>query len=842
MDKVTDVDVEKSKPLESVEEAAPNGESPKRKRLRILLINLCIFSLAMWAQMRALFTDVPTGRGLLRSQSWALDAFNVGTGHIPSGEDNLKRRADKSEKLFLSIPNKQSALAASRAYATHPHLAGSIEDFHDALEILDLYQAHFGIHKPVDLPVFSAGSAASRNATLDVHKLNSPSAWVDVYFPVMNTPVNNSLEVLDNNGKAEWTADLTEDGDPGDPDAAKYRDFIPTFHGFSRDGEAEGQLIYANYGTYEDYENILAAGGNLTGKVVLVRYGGVFRGLKVKRAEELGAAGVLIYSDPRDDGSVTVENGYEPYPLGPARNPTSVQRGSVQYISKYPGDPTTPGYPAYENATRTDGENIPKIPSLPISWSNAQRLLEEIEESGQRLMTGKASKKTIKFVNHVDTRVIPIWNVMAAIPGHIKNETVVIGCHRDAWVMGAADPTSGTVSLHEIVRGYGALLRSGWKPLRNIVIASWDAEEYGLIGSTEWAEDFADWITENVVAYLNTDVSSSGSGWNVGASPSLAHLIRKAAQDVPHPNTPGKSLWDARDDEGPFYGPADPDFMATYAESRKRRATDTGISPLGSGSDYTPFLQRLGIASMDEGFGQTSSDAPYHYHSIYDTQRWQELYADPGFGRHVAVAQHLGLVGLRLTDAVILPLNTTQYSFELEDYLTEVESIASSLSLDPDFSGLEKSIVNLQSKSKALDEEKSKTEKRFKKLLRRCQHHSKECRPRLLHDFVRWSLRVLGVEIKETLFEKFLKAAKHVQAVNAKLVAFERGFISEDGIKDREWYRHLAVAPGKWLGYGATTLPSITEALTFDNNVTLAEVESHRVAELIDKLADVLSA
>ncbi|OCH94335.1 Zn-dependent exopeptidase [Obba rivulosa] len=841
MSKGLDMDVEKEPRLpDAVEVSLPQGSRQKRTP-RVLMFNFCIWALTMYAYARLFFSNVPTYRGLHVSQSWALDAFSIGSPRDPADGVHPALKADKREKLFLSTPNKHSALAASRAYATHPHIAGSVEDFHDALEILALFEAHFGIKKPTELPVFSAGSDASRSATLSVNKLKSPSAWVDIYFPVMNTPVSNGLEVLGDNGAVEWTADLTEDGDPGDPDAAKYRDFIPTFHGLSHDGEAEGQLIYANYGRYEDYEKVLAAGGNFTSKIVLVRYGQVFRGLKIKRAEELGAAGVLIYSDPRDDGSVTVENGYAPYPLGPARNPTSVQRGSVQYISKYPGDPTTPGYPAYPNATRTEGENIPQIPSLPISWSNARRLLEEIEESGEPLMRGRASKKKVKLINHVDTKVMPIWNVMAAIPGHIKNETVVIGCHRDAWVMGAADPTSGTVSLHEIIRGYGVLLRSGWKPLRNVVFASWDAEEYGLIGSTEWAEDFADWITGNVVAYLNTDVSSSGSIWEVEGSPSLAHLIRKAAQDVPHPTIPGKTLWDAIDDEGPFYGPVDPEFMATYSESRKRLATETGIELLGSGSDFTPFLQRLGVASMNEGFGQALSDAPYHYHSIYDTQRWQELYADPGFGRHVAVAQHLGLVGLRLIDAIVLPLNTTQYSFELEDYLNQVESIASSLSLNPDFSGLHKSIVNLQSKSNELDAEKAKAESSFKKLLKKCERHPKSCRPSAVQSFIRWPLRVLGFDIAENRFEKFVKAAKRVQTVNAKLVAFERGFISEGGIKDREWYRHLVVAPGKWLGYGATTLPAVTEALTFDNNVTMAEAESHRVADLIDKLADVIS-
>lgn len=236
---------------------------------------------------------------------------------------------------------------------------------------------------------------------------------------------------------------------------------------------------------------------------------------------------------------------------------------------------------------------------MPISWSNAERLLEELGEGKQRVLNGRSSTRKIKLVNHVDDKVMPIWNTMAVIPGHIKDEVVVIGNHRDAWVLGAADPSSGTVSLYEIVRGFGTLLRGGWKPLRTILFASWDAEEYGLVGSTEWGEDFEDWIKDHVVAYLNTDVSSAGSRFDVSASPSLAHLIAKTASDLPHPTKDGKTLWDALEDQGPFDGEMDADFKAEYvAGEMKRLASQTGVSPLGSGSDYTVFLQRIGVGFL----------------------------------------------------------------------------------------------------------------------------------------------------------------------------------------------------------------------------------------------------
>lgn len=242
---------------------------------------------------------------------------------------------------YRNIPSTKSAIHASSKFAGHPHLAGSSEDFEDAKAILELFQTQFAISVPEEEPIFPAGTTKSRRATLDIPRLKAPQAWIDVYYPIMNTPLDRSLAVLDADGSVAWTADIEEDGDSLDHDAAKYRTAVPTFHGFSKDGEVEGELIYAGYGTKEDYDALEAAGTNLTGKIVITRYGGIFRGLKVKGAEERGAVGVLIYSDPRDDGAVTVENGYTPYPAGPARNPTSVQRGSVQYLSIYPGDPTT---------------------------------------------------------------------------------------------------------------------------------------------------------------------------------------------------------------------------------------------------------------------------------------------------------------------------------------------------------------------------------------------------------------------------------------------------------------------------------------------------------------------
>ncbi|KAJ6628907.1 hypothetical protein B0H10DRAFT_1940270 [Mycena sp. CBHHK59/15] len=811
---------------------------------------------------------------------------------------------EKAEELFMTVPSAESAIAASRLFATKPHLAGSDGDLQTAKDFLALLQTEFGIPPPSSEPIFEAGSPESQDATLSISKARMPKAWIDVYYPVMNTPLDRSLQALDEDGKVIWEAALEEVADDTDPEAGKYFDAVPTFHGLSPSGDVQGK----------DYDDLVAKGVNLTGAIIICRYGGIFRGLKVKGAQDLGAVGVLIYSDVRDDGTVTEANGYLPYPNGPARHPNSVQRGSVQFLSVYPGDPTTPGYPSYENSTRTEGENIPKIPSLPISSANGDALM--------KLFSGAGEGKQVRLVNNVSTGVTPIWNTMGIIPGYITDEVVVMGNHRDAWVMGATDPSSGTSSVNEVVRGLGALMKNGWKPLRTILICSWDAEE-------EWVEDFPEFIDKHVVTYLNLgnrislvfqDSSVSGSRFGANGSPSLSHFIRETAQEIPHPTSPGRDLWSARQDMGIYGGEIMDAESAAVRQSANAMADSVGVGPLGSGSDYTAFLQMIGVASSDAGFGGTEHDAVYHYHSVFDSEAWQELYCDPGFHRHVglfdlvhcavayvasglqvAVAKHLGLQILRLSSAVVLPLNTTHYTYELGNYLDGVEKIASAQSISVDLAPLRKSIIALQAASHSLDFEKASAEKDLRKMIRKWHKRQSKLKKKLRKVYCRLK-KIFGRKCHKTLqaenscslsgkaseaapryrvgrlpgwldeqqgvpsevlyglamhagfhgpnvfdgfvqtselpLQKFKKVVRRLRAVNKKLVGFEKGFISKDGIPERPWFRHLVVAPGKWLGYGATTLPALTEALTFDKNVTLAQYEVGRLTELIDNLAD----
>ncbi|QRV76487.1 vacuolar protein sorting-associated protein [Ceratobasidium sp. AG-Ba] len=803
----------------------------------------------------------------------------------------------KAEDIFLSVPTPESAIAVSRAWTAKPHITGSDRDYDSALEQLEVFQKHFGIKPPKKTPVFDAGSHESRQSVLSIHNLTEPTAWIDTYYSFLNSPAERKLEILNDDGTAFWSANVEETPAEGDP-AGEWHDAIGAWHGFSKGGDVQGKLVYANYGSKKDFDDLAAAGHNLTGTVVLVRYGGVFRGLKVKAAQEAGAVGCLIYSDPRDNGPVTVENGYKYWPDGPALNPDSVQRGSVTFLSKYPGDPTTPGYPSYRDAERVEPTNLPSIPSLPVSWANAQVLLKELGDS-------VFSPRKIRLLNGVKEGINPMWNTMAVVPGHIKNEVIVVGNHRDAWVLGAADPTSGTVTVHEVVKGLGELLKKGWKPLRTIVFASWDGEEYGLLGSTEWGEDFADWIQQNVVAYLNVDVSAAGETLGLAGSPSLAHLIRQVASNISHPTDANRTLWDATGDFGPYTGPADKETLQLFQATQNERKTayETGVVPLGSGSDFTVFLQRLGIASSDQSFSPNPMGAVYHYHSVWDSQTWMEKYGDPGFLRHVAISKHMGLMLLRLVDSIIVPLNTTQYALELDNYLDRVTELSTQMTDAPDFTGLRHAIKKVQKASIALDHRKIHAEHRLKRALEKIGHQQRHlCGKRRFAKARTWVKKVFGVhdgvdkavektsvswpqnwpevarvtprvgrlpawteeqEKAETHkheherhrhhrqgkhhghgkhggLRKLIRAVKEVQAVNKKLSTFEQSFLSEEGIPDREWYRHLGVAPGKWLGYGATTLPALTEAITIEKNATLAAHEAERLTTLFEKMAEKL--
>jgi N-acetylated-alpha-linked acidic dipeptidase len=538
------------------------------------------------------------------------------------------------------------------------------------------------------------------------HEFGIPATEIVSYEVYVNYPVDHRLALLEDkaagssssttkpsspNWKVKYEARLEEDVLEEDSTTA-LEDRIPTFHGYSASGNVTASYVFVNYGTYADFEDLVAANVSLKGNIALAKYGKIFRGLKVKRAQELGMVGCVIYSDPGDDGEVTDENGNKTYPAGPARNPSSVQRGSVQYICEQnhlpkktttlqqptnnsiaiaPGDPTTPGYPSKPGCPRVPANHsTPSIPSLPISYLDAIPILKALKGHGPRAKTlGKAWKDgglayqgveyyvgpspdsiALNLWNQQEYVTTPMWNVIGVINGTLSDEVIVLGNHRDAWIAGGAgDPNSGSAALNEVVRSFGAAVAKGWKPLRTIVFASWDGEEYALIGSTEWVEEYLPWLNATVVAYLNVDVGTTGPRFKASASPLLEKPLIAAAKMVLSPNqtVPGQTLyvvWDKR------------------------------VSTMGSGSDFTAFQDFAGIPSVDMGFTGGRKDAIYQYHSNYDSFHWMENFGDPGWHYHVTVAKMWGLLAAHLSETPIIQFNLTDYADGLARYLASVKA------------------------------------------------------------------------------------------------------------------------------------------------------------------------
>ncbi|KAF2762514.1 Zn-dependent exopeptidase [Pseudovirgaria hyperparasitica] len=629
--------------------------------------------------------------------------------------------------------------------------------------------------------------------TADRWTENGIQAHLAEYVVYLNYPVSKALTLTLPNGTV-FTPDL-EEAVLAQDETTSYPNRIPTFHGYSASGNASAEYVYVGRGQQVDFERLLALGISLEGKIALAKYGGPFRGLKVKNSQEYGMIGTIIFSDPGDDGNITEANGYAPYPDGPARNPTQVQKGSVEFLSIYPGDPTTPGYPSKHDSPRADASDVlPHIPSLPISYGNAIPFLAALDGhgvSGEEVnrtkwigalnvtySTGPAPGAVIDMHNLMEDAITPIWDVIDFINGTDPEETILIGNHRDAWLVGgAADPNSGSAVLVEMSKAFGKLLQTGWKPRRNIVFASWDAEEYGIVGSTEWVEEFVNpWLTNTAVTYLNIDIACSGPRFDVSASPELHTLVQ---------DTMKKVLW-------PLPGGA-PSNQTLYdiwtAESGE-------IGVLGSGSDYTSFVHR-GIGAVDMGAGGGGNDPVYPYHSNYDTYHWMTTYGDPGYHVHAAVGQYASLLLYHLSTDALIPFDITAWGTELDTYLSALTSTLES-------TGAANSLDTLPLSS----------------AITYFQSHITDITSAYTNALVSDDAALISI-------------------VNAKLRDFQRGFISQGGLPGREFYQHAIYAPGLDTGYAPVTFPGITEAVD-KRDFGLAAEWVEKTARAIRVAADIL--
>ncbi|EUC46111.1 hypothetical protein COCMIDRAFT_25775 [Bipolaris oryzae ATCC 44560] len=574
---------------------------------------------------------------------------------------------------------------------------------------------------------------------------------LDSYHVYLNYPINQSLTLKYPNGSTD-NLSLSEPIFEEDP-TTNSSNRIPAFHGYSASGNVSAPYVYIGYGTTQDLKRLVAQNISLAGKIGLAKHGGLFRGTKVRNAQSFNLTGLLLFTDPADDKEMAPPK-YAPYPDGPARNPQSIQRGSVLDLSKYPGDPTTPGYASKEGVNRTEKGNVPGIPSLPLSWVEAQGLLETlkgrgVKEEGDGGYFSGPSDAVLEMRNEMKGSIEWIHNAIGIVNGTEADEVVIVGNHHDAWTVGgAADPHSGSAIMIELAKVIGKLLKTGWKPRRTIIFCSWDAEEYGLVGSTEWVEEYTPWLKDTVVSYLNIDVGVSGTIPDFSASPDLHALILEAAKKVIWPHGEQRTIYDV------------------WNENSGK------IGLLGAQSDYTAFVHRCGISAMDIGTTRAPLDPIYHTHSNFDSYHWMTKFGDPGFAKHKAIGQFLGLMLFHLVDDAIVPLNITNFAIEMNEWLSDIKELVWPLG--------------------------SKAQHLFYRLQRAIDYFDE--RTMWFH----------GVYVLARAF----KAEDAFKPLNRNARDIGRMFIDQYALPGRPFYQHLLFAPGIDTGNRPVTFPAIREAVS----------------------------
>ena len=638
-----------------------------------------------------------------------------------------------------------------------------------------------------------------------------------VLFP---TPKTRLLEMT---APTAFKAKLEEPALAVDPTSNQKDEQLPTYNSYSPDGDVSGPLVFVNYGLPTDYEQLERLGVSVKGAIVIAKYGNSWRGVKPRVAWEHGAVGCLIYSDPADDGYAEDRV----FPEGPMRPKDGVQRGSVMdFPHAYPGDPLTPGYGAVEGARRLDikdAKNLAPIPTLPISYGDAQPMLAALTGP----LAPEPWRGALPITYHVgpgvakvhlavtfDWKLRPVYDVIAKMPGSTEaDEWVVRGNHHDAWVNGAEDPVSGQMALLEEARALGELKKQGWKPKRTIIYAAWDGEEPMLLGSTEWAETHAAELQQHGVAYVNTD--GNGRGYLLAeGSHSLEAMVNGVARDVQDPES-GVSVWkraqarkiaDAKDAE---------------ARAKLRNRVDLQLEPLGSGTDYTAFEHHLGIASLNLGYGGEDDEGIYH--SIYDDFYWYTHFSDIEFVYGKALAQTVGMTVMRLADADVLPYRFTNLADAVNVYLKEVQDL-------------------LKQKQEQVKEQNRELEDGVFAAINDPRRPKVAPKPEAVPPYVNFApLQNAADELAKSgehynrALAALLKGSPDgakLAALNAKLLTAERLLLNDGGLPTRPYYKHMLYAPGLYTGYAPKTVSGIRESIEL-KDYDLAEGEVPKVAKAV---------
>jgi N-acetylated-alpha-linked acidic dipeptidase len=645
----------------------------------------------------------------------------------------------------------------------------------------------------------------------------------DVLFP---TPKTRLVEMT---SPERFTLRLNEPPVDGDSTTSQQSEQLPSYNAYSIDGDVTAPLVYVNYGIPSDYDELEKRGIDVKGKIVIARYGGSWRGIKPKVAAEKGAIGCLIYSDPKNDGFYQGDV----YPKGAWRGENGVQRGSVMDMPLHPGDPLTKGIGATKDAKRLaikDAQTLTKIPVLPISYADAMPLLKNLDgavvpESWRGALPvtyhfgGKTPTVRLKLEFNWDIK--PIYNVIATMRGSERpDQWIIRGNHRDAWVNGANDPISGLVAMMEEARSIGELAKTGWKPKRTIIYAAWDAEEEGLIGSTEWVEEHADELRNKAAVYINTD--SNGRGFlGIGGSHTLEKFINGVARDVSDPQTK-LTVWERTRANQIVNG-----LAASRKEAMER--PDLRIDALGSGSDFTPFLQHLGIASLNIGFG--GEDGGGSYHSIYDSFEHYTRFGDPGFAYGIALAKVCGHATLRLANAETLPFEFTNFSDTVDQYLNEIIKLTDLLREE---TATMNQLISSGMLKDVQDPKVTFNVPKIKSVVPQVSFSSLQNAVTRLRD----SSRAYQAASKG----KQLSPAAQ-KSLDELLYKTERTLTTNTGLPRRDWFRHQIYAPGFYTGYGVKTLPGVREAIEqrdwkeAEEQITIVVKTIENVAAEIDKAA-----
>lgn len=622
----------------------------------------------------------------------------------------------------------------------------------------------------------------------------------NVLFP---TPKSRLLEMT---APEKFTAVLGESELKEDSTSGQKSEQLPTYNAYSIDGDVTGDLVYVNYGVPADYEELERRGIDVKGKIVITRYGGSWRGIKPKVAAEHGAIGCLIYSDPKNDGYYQGDV----YPKGAWRRENGVQRGSVADMPLFPGDPLTPGVGAKEGVKRLslkDAPTLTKIPVLPISYADAQPLLKNLTGPvvpenwrGALPLTyhiGGQNSLKVHLKLEFNWDIKPIYNVIARMPGtEYPDQWIIRGNHHDAWVNGADDPLSGQVAMLEEARGLAELAKTGWKPKRTIIYCAWDGEEPGLLGSTEWVELHAGELQKKAAVYINSD--SNGRGFlGVGGSHTLEKFVNETAKAVTDPQTK-VSVWQRQRAAQIVDG-----SPAEKREAMER--ADLRIGALGSGSDFTPFLQHLGIASLNVGFG--GEDGGGSYHSIYDSFDHYTRFGDPGFQYGIAQAEVCGRLTMRLADADVLPFEFTNFAETIGGYVREVGALTDSMRE-------ETKATNRMITDGYLGLAQDPTEVFV-------MPKTKDNVPYI--NFAPLQNALANLQESAKNFDKAMQNARTspaaqispavAKSINDILGHAELTLTSQKGLPRRDWFKHQIYAPGFYTGYGVKTLPGVREAI-----------------------------